>query len=272
MGKRLHPIEITAITLVAVLWMLPMLWITALSLQPNRALLRSTPLIPKQVTGENYARLFAVSEVPRWLLNSAIVALAITLLTLVLSSLAGYAFARIAFPGRRAVFALVMAGMMIPEQALLLPWHEMFASTHLHNTHAALILPRISGAFGVFLMTQFFKGIPREIEEAAELDNAGRLRTFVTIMLPLARPALTTLGIFTFLGAWNDFFWPMVSATRTEMYTITIGLASLQGNFAQSEGLGFLMATVIFASLPVIVLYVIFQRHIVRGVAGGLGA
>jgi multiple sugar transport system permease protein len=270
--RGVHPLELGALVAVAALWTLPMLWVLSLSLQPNRVLLRETPLLPRAATLENYARLAAVSEVPRWLLNSAIVAAGMTIGTLVLSSLAGYAFARLDFRGRKPLFAFVLAGMMVPGQALLLPLHQMFAAAHLHNHYVALIAPGISGPFGVFLMTQFFKAVPRELEEAAELDHASRLRTFFTIMLPLARPALTTLGVFTFLGAWNDFFWPLVSATRTEMYTITVGLASLQGNFAQSEGLGFLMATVILASAPTIALYLVFQRHIVRGVAGGLGA
>jgi multiple sugar transport system permease protein len=120
---------------------------------------------------------------------------------------------------------------------------------------------------GVFLMTQFFKAVPRELEEAAELDNAGRLKVFWSVMLPLSRPALTTLGIFTFLHAWNDFLWPVVTATQPEMYTLSVGLGSLQGNFAMSEGLGFLMATAVFASAPMLVLYVVFQRYIVQGVA-----
>jgi multiple sugar transport system permease protein len=269
---RAHPLELAALGIVAAIWALPMLFVVSLSLQPNRVLLRDTPIVPRALTLENYARLAAVSEVPRWLLNSAIVASGVTVGTLVLSSLAGYAFARLEFRGKKALFAFVLAGMMVPGQALILPLHEMFAAAHLHNHYVALIAPGLSGPFGVFLMTQFWRAVPRELEEAAELDHASRLRTFLTILLPLARPALTTLGIFTFLGAYNDFFWPLVSATRTDMYTITVGLASLQGNFAQAEGLGFLMATVVFASAPTIALYVVFQRHIVRGVAGGFGA
>lgn len=132
-------------------------------------------------------------------------------------------------------------------------------------------MPRLAVPFGVFLMTQFFKGIPNELDEAARLEGANHWQIFTRIMLPLAGPALTTLGIFTFLYAWNDYLWPLVSATKVESYTITTGLASLQGNFAQTEGLGFLMASAVFASLPVLVIYIIFQRYLIRGVALNTG-
>jgi multiple sugar transport system permease protein len=141
----------------------------------------------------------------------------------------------------------------------------------MHNTHFALMAPRVALPVGVFLMTQFFKAVPKELEEAAALDNASRFTIFRRIMLPLSIPALVTLGIYTFLHSWNDFFWPLVSATNTNMYTITVGLASLQGNFAQTEGLGFIMATAVFASLPIVVVYLIFQKYLVRGVALSTG-
>jgi multiple sugar transport system permease protein len=124
---------------------------------------------------------------------------------------------------------------------------------------------------GVFLMTQFFRAVPRELEEAAELDHASHFTIFWRIMLPLSVPALTTLGLFTFIYAWNDFLWPLVSATRADMFTVTVGLASIQGNFAFSEGLGSVMASAVFASLPIVILFLIFQRFIVAGVAMGAG-
>jgi multiple sugar transport system permease protein len=247
--------------------MMPMLWVLALSLKPNTMLVSSTHgILPWPHTLENFATLLRVSLTPRWLLNSLLVAIGMTVLTLVLSSLAGYAFARIAFPGRRAVFLLVMAGLMVPEQAILVPLHAMFADWELHNTYFSLIAPRVAAPVGVFMMTQFFKAVPRELEEAAELDNASRLKIFWSVMLPLSRPALTTLGIFTFLFAWNDFLWPVVTATQPEMYTLSVGLGSLQGNFAMSEGLGFLMASAVFAGAPMLGLYLVFQRYIVQGI------
>jgi multiple sugar transport system permease protein len=254
----------------AVLWLVPVIWIVVMSLKPNDVLMRSTAgFLPIPFTLENYANLLRVSTVPSWLVNSLIVATAMTVLTLVVSSLAGYAFARLDFPGKRIVFVLVLAGLMVPEQAVFIPLHTMFADWGMHNSHAALTMPRVAVPIGVFLMTQFFKAVPRELEEAAELDNASRLTVFWKIMLPLSLPALTTLGLFTFLHAWNDFLWPLVSATETNMYTVTVGLGSIQGNFAQSEGLASIMASAVFASVPVVLIYLIFQQYIVRGVAMG---
>ena len=253
-----------------VLWLLPAFWVLVMSFKPNAELMRSTAgFLPIPFTIENYANLLAVSSTPNWLMNSLIVAFGMTVLTLIVSSLAGYAFARIEFPGRRVLFALVLTGLMVPEQAVFIPLHVMFASLDLHNTHAALLLPHVAVPMGVFVMTQFFRAVPRELEEAAELDNAGRLKIFTRIMLPLSFPALTTLGLFTFMYAWNDFLWPLVSATDASMYTVTVGLASIQGNFAQSEGLGSVMASAVFASAPIVLIYLIFQKYIVRGVAMG---
>lgn len=255
---------------VAILWLVPAIWILVMSFKPNDVLMRSTAgLLPIPFTLRNYTDLFRVSAVPDWLINSLIVATSMTALTLAVSSLAGYAFARMEFPGKQVLFIVVLAGLMVPEQAVFIPLHTMFADWGMHNTHVALTMPRVAVPIGVFLMTQFFKAIPRELEEAAELDNAGRLTVFWKIMLPLSFPALTTLGLFTFLHAWNDFLWPLVSATETRMYTVTVGLASIQGNFAQSEGLGSIMASAVFASLPVVALYLVFQKYIVRGVAMG---
>jgi multiple sugar transport system permease protein len=141
----------------------------------------------------------------------------------------------------------------------------------IHNTHFALTMPRVAVPIGVFLMMQFFRAVPREIEEAAELDHASRFTIFWKIMLPLSVPALTTLGLFTFIHAWNDFLWPLVAATRADMYTVTLGLASIQQNFAFSEGLGSVMASAVFASLPIVILFLVFQRFIVAGVAMSAG-
>ena len=134
--------------------------------------------------------------------------------------------------------------------------------------HDGLILPGLSSAFGVFLMTQYFRAIPKELDEAAILDNASRFRVFWKVLLPLTVPAQATLGIFTFLGAWNDYFWPLISATKKEMFTLTVGIASTQMNFAQSQGIGFLMAQAVFAGAPILIIYLFFQKYIVTAVSG----
>lgn len=259
---------------VAFLWLLPIIWMVSLSFQPNEVLARTTSntalgLVPLPFTWQNYADLFSFGLTPRWFLNSMVVASGMTLVVLILSSTAGYAFARIDFPGKPVLFAFILAGLMVPEQAVFIPLYTMFADWGVHNSYSALIMPRIAVPIGVFLMYQFFRGIPKDLEEAAMIEGAGRWTIFRRIMLPLAQPALTTLAILTFLYAWNDYLWPLVSAQEQEMFTITLGLASLQSNFAQSEGLGRVMASGVIASVPVIVLFVIFQRYVVRGLTGG---
>jgi multiple sugar transport system permease protein len=267
LGDRLL---LLAVIVLALIWIAPIVWVVGLSFKPNDVLMRSTGgIFLPPFTAKNYADILASSNVFGWMLNSAIVAIGQTVLTLVIASLAGYGFARTNFPGRGALFVLVLAALAVPEQAIIVPLHTMFAAVDLHNTFVALIAPRLAFPFGVLLMTQYFRAIPPEIEEAALLDRASRLKVFWRIVLPLSIPAQATLGIYTYLHAWNEYFWPLVSATKPAMYTLTVGLASMQTNFAQTEGIGFLMAQAVFAGLPVLILYLFFQRHIVSAVAGG---
>lgn len=257
----------------AAVWVAPIVWVVALSFKPNEALMRSTgQILSPPFTLRNYTDILNASSVFGWMLNSAIVAVGQTVLTLVIASAAGYGFARTSFPGKTLLFGLTLAGFAVPEQAIIVPLHTIFSYLGLHNTYAALIAPRLAFPFGVLLMAQYFRAISPEIEEAALLDSASRFKVFWRIMLPLSVPAQATLGIYTFLHAWNDYFWPLVSATKPEMYTLTIGLASMQTNFAQTEGIGFLMAQAVFAGLPVLILYLFFQRHIVNAAAGGAAA
>jgi multiple sugar transport system permease protein len=266
LGRRLI---LVAVVVLAVIWMAPLLWVFAASFKPNDALMvRTDHLLSPPFTLKNYENLVGTSALLRWIANSAIVSLGQTALVLVLSSLAGYGFARTSFAGKRWVFGFVLAGLAVPEQAILVPLHRLFAGLQLHNTYTALILPRLAAPFGVYLMTQYFKAIPRELEEAALLDNASRPKIFLRIILPMSLPAQATLAIFTFLTAWNDYLWPLVSATRPDMYTLTVGLASTQTNFAQSEGIGFLMAQAVFAGLPIFIVYLFFQKYIVAAVSG----
>ncbi|MEO6186618.1 MAG: carbohydrate ABC transporter permease [Steroidobacteraceae bacterium] len=269
---RLPRSTILLATLAALLMLTPMLWVVILSFKDNTALMadsRSAFLPPW--TFANYRSILGESQVFTWLLNSITVSLAMTAGVLVLSSLAGYGFARLQFPGRRVLFVIVLLGLAIPEQAVIIGRHQMFSAASLHNTYAALVLPGLSMPFGVFLMTQYFRAIPKEIDEAALLDGASRLRIFWRVLLPLSIPAQATLGIFTFFHAWNDYWWPLISATDKDMLTLTVGIAATQMNFAQTEGLGFLMAQAVFAGLPTLLVYLVFQKYIVRAVAGAAG-
>nr|WP_321456602.1 carbohydrate ABC transporter permease [uncultured Cohaesibacter sp.] len=258
----------------AFLWLVPTLWMVSLSFQPNDVLARTTSstffgLVPLPFTLDNYAALFSFGQTPVWFFNSVVVALGMTLAVLFVSTTAGYALARLSFPGKSAIIFFCLVGLMVPEQAVFIPLYTMFADFGWHNSYHALILPRVAVPIGVFLMMQFFKAIPRDIEEAARLDGVSWLQIFWHVMLPLARPAMTTLAILTFLYAWNDYLWPLVSAQKREMFTITLGLASIQTNFAQSEGLGRVMASGVIATLPVVILFLIFQRYVVQAMTAG---
>jgi multiple sugar transport system permease protein len=265
----------TAIALVAIaaiVMLIPMLWVLILSFKDNTALMADTSsAFTPPWTLANYRSIIGEGQVFTWLLNSVIVSLAMTAGVLLRASLAGYGFARLEFPGRNVLFVVVLLGLAIPEQAVIIGRHQMFSAASLHNTYAALVLPGLAMPFGVFLMTQYFRAIPREIDEAARLDGASRLRIFWRILLPLTLPAQATLGIFTFFHAWNDYWWPLISATNRDMLTLTVGVAATQMNFAQTEGLGFLMAQAVFAGLPTLLVYLAFQKYIVRAVAGAAG-
>lgn len=265
---------VTAIAIPAFIWLVPTLWMVSLSFQPNEVLARTTSttffgLIPLPFTVENYTALFAFGQTPLWFFNSLVVAVGMTVGVLAVSTTAGYALARLEFPFKRTITLICLIGLMVPEQAVFIPLYTMFADFGWHNSYHALILPRMAVPIGVFLMMQFFKAIPADIEEAARLDGVTWLQIFWHVMLPLARPAMMTLSILTFLYAWNDYLWPLVSAQRQEFFTITLGLASIQSNFAQSEGLGRVMASGVIASLPVVLMFLIFQRYVVQAMTVG---
>ena len=238
--NRAPRIGIALVLIAAIVMVTPMLWVTILSFKDNTALMADTSSVfTPPWTLANYRSILGESQVFTWLTNSLIVSLAMTAGVLVLSSLAGYGFARLEFPGRKLLFVVVLLGLAMP--------------------------------FGVFLMTQYFRASPREIDEAAMLDGASRLRIFWRVLLPLTLPAQATLGIFVFFHAWNDYWWPLISATNKDMLTLTVGIAATQMNFAQTEGLGFLMAQAVFAGLPTLLVYLAFQKYIVRAVAGAAG-
>ena len=262
-------IVLACVVIFALLWITPLIWVFMLSFKPNDFLMAHTDILfSPPFTLKNYYDILGTSAVSGWIINSLIVSISTTFLTLIVASLAGYGFARTEFRGKNILFILVLAGLAVPEQAIVIPLHRMFADLDLHNTYGGLILPRLAAPFGVYLMTQYFKAIPKDIEEAALLDSTPRWKIFLRVVLPLSIPAQATLGIFTFLNSWNDYLWPLISASKPEMYTLTLGLAATQTNFAQSEGIGYLMSQAVFAGLPIFILYLFFQKHIVTAVAG----
>lgn len=267
--KRVWPwVGKILIVIGAIIWVIPMIWMLSLSLSSNEALQETpTTLVPLRATFENYVAIFRVGLTARWFLNSVIVTGLTTAFTIVIQSMAAYAVAKIPFRGKAIVYPMLLAGLMVPKEAMFIPLFLMFAEVNMHNTYAALILPRVAIPLGVFLVTQFMMAIPREVEEATEIDGAGRWTIFWRIIMPMTRPALTALAVFTFILTWNDYLWPLVSATQKEMFTITTGLASMQGNFAQATELGSLMARGVAAALPLMILFVLFQRNLIRGIS-----
>ena len=266
---RLSPLGWAGLLAGSAVMLAPLVWTLLLSLKNNEELVgHSDAALHPPYTFHNYASIFGNSLTMRWLLNSAIVALGQTTGVLILASLAGYGFSRLDFPYRRALYVFVLLGLAIPSQAVILVQHQLFAWAHLHNTYPGLMLPGLIAPFGVFFMTTYMRGIPRELDEAAMLDGASHWTIFWKIILPLTIPAQSTLAVFTFLGAWNDYWWPLISATRSDMYTLTVGLAAAQMNYAQTSGLGYLMAQAVFASIPIFIVYVVFQKQIVRAMAG----
>jgi multiple sugar transport system permease protein len=258
--------------LAAFIWFAPMLWMLSMALTPNDVLQESsTSLLPSSVTLANLLNVFQTGNLLRWFINSVVVTVLTTVITVIFCAMAGYAFAKISFPGRQLLFVAVLAGLMVPKEAMFVPLFLMISGVDLQNSYPALILPRLAAPLGVFIMTQFFSKVPSEVEEAARIDGAGRWRVFFEIMMPLARPAMASLAIFTFVLTWNDYLWPLVASTKTEWFTVTTGLASLQSNFAATTNLGDLMARGLVGSLPLIIIFLIFQRQLIRGITLGSG-
>ncbi len=251
-----------------IVWMLPAIWSLVTSFRYETDIQRQlVTLVPVPFTLDHYARILGDGLVSRWFLNSIVVASARTVIQITLCSLAAFAFARIPFVGKRPLYILVLIGIMLPFEAILIPVYLLFASVHLHNTWAALIAPDISSPLALFLLTQFFLAIPTELDEAAYLDGASRFQVFRHVILPLATPVLATLAIFTFLGTWNEYLWPLVSSTDKDALTVTIGLRKLAETFGhQTRDLGLKMAGAWIGGIPILIFYFIFQRRIVSGI------
>ncbi len=255
----------------AIFMLAPFLWMISTSLKGVGQVFEYPPRwIPETFHWENYRRVFTVLPFGRFFLNSAIVASAVTILQLVTCSLAAYAFARLRFPGRDVIFLAYLGTLMIPGQVILIPNFILLKYLGWINTYWALIIPGAFSAFGTFLLRQYFLTIPGELEDAAVVDGASRFQIYTRVILPLAGPALSALAIFTFLGQWNSFLFPLVVTNTTEMSTLTVGLRTLQGQYNTAWTL--LMAGAVIALLPVLIVFLFAQRYIIRGIAlTGLG-
>jgi multiple sugar transport system permease protein len=252
-------------TLVAVF---PLLWMLSVSfMRPGEASALPPPLWPAHATLANYHELFERAGMGRYLLNSLAISSVITLLSLAFNLMAGYAFAKLRFAGRERLFQMLLGGLVIPAQVAMLPLFLLLKYLGLVNSYAAVVMPAMATIFGIFLVRQYARGIPDDLLEAARIDGAGELRIFAQIVLPLLKPIMVTLAIFTFLTAWNDFMWPLIALTGQEHYTLPIALASLSREHVQDSEL--MMAGSVVTVLPVLVLFLALQRYYLQGLLLG---
>ncbi|MBI4630193.1 MAG: carbohydrate ABC transporter permease [Chloroflexi bacterium] len=257
----------------AVVMIMPFVWMISTSFKSQSEVFAYPPQwIPTEFHWQNYVQAWNAAPFTRYFFNSMVVALAVTFGDLFTSALAAYAFARMKFPGRDALFLIYLSSLMIPHQMTILPSFlllknlgDLWAPLGL-DTYFALIAPFLASAFGVFLLRQSFMQIPNELEDAAILDGCGRARFLWEIAIPLSRPALATLALFTFMGNWNSYLWPLIATNSDTMRTVQIGLRYFVGQEGASQW-GLLMAAAVFVSLPVVLLYLIVQRQFVQGIA-----
>jgi multiple sugar transport system permease protein len=264
----------------ALAMLLPFVWMVSTSLKPPEQLFTVPPTwIPRPLQFDTYLKAMSAGNFGRYAFNSLLLAAANMLTNVLLSGLAGYAFARLRFPGRNVLFVLVLATLMVPYQVTIIPLFVIVRHIPLVggndilgqggigwiNSYWGLIVPGAVGAFGIFMLRQFFQTLPVELEDAARIDGAGELRIFWQIMLPLAMPAIATLAIFSFQAGWNAFLWPLLITTTDDMRTIQLGLTVFVQQYSTQWGQ--LMAATVVATLPVIVVFSIGQRLMVRGIA-----
>ena len=246
----------------------PLLWMLSASFMPAGEATGLPPrLLPSEPTLEHYRALFTRLHLARAFANSALLAAAITAVSLLLNALAGYAFAKLAFPGRDRLFRGLLAALVIPGQLGMLPLFLMLKEMGLVNSYLGILVPGLASIFGIFLVRQYALSIPDAVLDAARVDGASELRVFVSIVLPLCRPILVTLAIFSFLGAWNDFLWPLIVLSDEDLQTLPVALANLLGEHAQDVEL--MMAGSVLTTLPVVVLFALFQRHYLEGISAG---
>ena len=251
----------------AVLAVFPFYWMVIGSIMAPAELFASVPrLWPSEPDTNSYKRIFSLVPLGRYFMNSLVVSVTTTVIAVLVASAAGYCFARLTFFGRGVLFALILGALMIPSQATIVPLFVMFANWNLLNSYPGIILPGLVSAFGVFMMTQFFRTLPPEMREAAIVDGANEYRIFARIYLPLARPAVATLSLFIFMGTWDQLLWPMIVAPNPDMRTLQVGLAFVR---QQAPIQNQVMAAIVLSVIPVIIAFLLAQKQFIAGIAAG---
>ncbi len=257
-----------ALALLALLTISPLLWMLSASLMaPGEASTFPPPLLPAAPTLQHYRELFGTQGLGRQALNSLVLSVCATLLSLAFNLTAGYAFAKLKFAGRERIFRTLLAALVIPGQVAMMPLFLMLKQMGLVNTYAGALVPWLAGVFGIFLVRQYALAIPDDIIEAARLDGAGEWRIFGSVVLPLLKPIVVTLAVLVFLGSWNDFMWPLIVLTDRDLQTLPVALAGLSREHVQDTEL--MMAGSVLTVLPVLLLFLLLQRHYMSGLVAG---
>ncbi|MCL4862423.1 MAG: carbohydrate ABC transporter permease [Caldilineaceae bacterium] len=252
----------------AVAMVLPFVWMVSTSFKELAQVFVYPPeWIPDPFVWENYPKAMTAVPFGRWFLNSLVIAVLVTVGQLLTCSLAGFTFARMRFPGRNVLFLIYLGTMMIPHHVTIIPIFVMMNALGLVNTFWPLIIPGLASAWGTFLFRQFFLTLPQELEDAAKIDGSSFFRIYTQIFMPLAKPVLATLGVFTFMGSWNDFLGPLIFLQSKDLKTLTIGLLQFRADFQGMGNWPVMMAGVVISVLPVLIAFVIGQKYFVRGIA-----
>lgn len=257
-----------ALALVTFLMIFPLIIVVIVSFTPNAVTQTWPPkIIPSAWTLDNYTSLFQRLPIGRELLNTIVFAGAVTIISVFFDSLAAYGLSRVDFKGRGILLAVLIATMMIPAMALLIPVYKLLGSMGLVNSYLGIIIPRMADVGGIFLLRQFFISIPKDLDNAARFDGAGEFRIFAQIILPNAVPAILTVGMFNFMGNWNDLLWPLIMTSKPETRTITAGLAMLTGHGSSVTPYGVVMAGALISALPLLIVFFFVQKRFVEGIA-----
>lgn len=270
-GASLYLVAIYGVLIVAaIIALVPFLYVVSTSFKDTVALFKYPPeWIPSEPTLINFQELVQDYPFLRWTLNSFIVASTATIIKVIIDAMAGYAFAKMAFPGKDALFLVVLMTLMVPFAATLIPLFIIVRDLHLTNTYIGLILPALASPIGIFMMRQFIETLPADLENAARLDGCSEFQIFRRVILPLVRPGLVVLGVFTFMTQWTSYLWPLVIGTKEEMFTLTVGVQSLRSLFTVNWGV--LSAGAVLSMLPLVLVFLFLQRYFIAGsIAGAL--
>jgi multiple sugar transport system permease protein len=269
--KRIAPAEVLLYGLLIIgsaLALMPMLWMFSASFMATGEANSFPPrFLPANPTLEHYRVLFTRLNLGRYLVNSTIIATTATVLSILINSMAGYAFAKLRFPYRDRIFRVLTLGLVIPVQVAMLPLFLLLRELGLVNTYWAVIVPSMASIFGIFLIRQYAKSIPDDLIDAARIDGASEFRIYWSVVLPVIRPILATLAIWTFLSTWNDFMWPLIVLNDESMFTLPVALANLSGERVQDTEL--MMAGSVLTILPVLLVFMVLQRYYIEGITAG---